>query len=482
MLSRTYEKLTRTNSADRDHRVPDVDRPNTLALLRNGYRTMRNRLVPGNEFSPSRDAGFTLTEILVVLIIIMAVSVVVLPGVVTALGDRQIGEAARLLQASLAGARDAAIHANAPRGIRLLPDPAFPVVRRTSGPLKGQIDPSAPLVCNRWVPIETAPDYSEGRLDYYSSTSNAYTWTAGTPPPYPGLQGSAPYHWYPVQGFNPTWTDSQGRFHNPNVLCVVEAPRNIGSAPNPPTSWFWNIRLGDKIRIGDSTASFTVVGPMTVHAGNGNPELFINDGLPGSVPGLTHTYPDGSTDPIEYMFLVNGLDDDNNGFADDGWDGVDNDRVFGIDNMDEWEHETWLPPPAAQRADKTYTIHRRPVPGAGTKDVALPSSVVIDLTTWSSTQDRSRLPVNLFTGAVDILLNPDGSIVPASIYGVPSAVGLNQTFLHFWLADRGDAGVIGTPKNSSRLVTLFGRTGKVSTLDPGELTTDPFLQAQQGVE
>ena len=36
-----------------------------------------------------------------------------------------LSEAARLLQASLVGARDAAIHANAPRGIRLLPDPAF---------------------------------------------------------------------------------------------------------------------------------------------------------------------------------------------------------------------------------------------------------------------------------------------------------------------------------------------------------------------
>ena len=36
-------------------------------------------------------------------------------------------EAARILQGALVGARDAAIHNNTPSGIRLLPDPAFPI-------------------------------------------------------------------------------------------------------------------------------------------------------------------------------------------------------------------------------------------------------------------------------------------------------------------------------------------------------------------
>jgi prepilin-type N-terminal cleavage/methylation domain-containing protein len=82
--------------------------------------------------------GFTLVELLVVMVIILAISVVALPSVIHAIGDRQMGEAARLVQASLAGARDAAIHANAPRGIRLLPDPAFAIARLSNG----QLDPA----------------------------------------------------------------------------------------------------------------------------------------------------------------------------------------------------------------------------------------------------------------------------------------------------------------------------------------------------
>ena len=73
---------------------------------------------------PAR-AGFTLIELLVVITIILIVSAVALPTVLPALAHRQVSEAARILQAALAGARDAAIRDNAPSGIRLLPDPAF---------------------------------------------------------------------------------------------------------------------------------------------------------------------------------------------------------------------------------------------------------------------------------------------------------------------------------------------------------------------
>ena len=69
--------------------------------------------------------GFTLVELLVVVAIIALISAVALPMVLPALNERRVSEAARLLQATLAGCRDAAIRANAPRGIRLLPDPGF---------------------------------------------------------------------------------------------------------------------------------------------------------------------------------------------------------------------------------------------------------------------------------------------------------------------------------------------------------------------
>src|SRR5437763_1428768 len=98
--------------------------------------------------SPRR-FGFTLIELLVVITIIVLVSAVTLPVVLPALNHRQVGEAARILQAALVGARDAAIRANAPRGIRLLPDPLFNGTTTT-------------LAYNRFIPIEVPGNYTTG--------------------------------------------------------------------------------------------------------------------------------------------------------------------------------------------------------------------------------------------------------------------------------------------------------------------------------
>ena len=72
-----------------------------------------------------RRRGFTLVELLVVILIILLVSAVVLPTVLFSFENRKISETARIVQAALVQARDRAVHANAPRGIRLLPDPSF---------------------------------------------------------------------------------------------------------------------------------------------------------------------------------------------------------------------------------------------------------------------------------------------------------------------------------------------------------------------
>ena len=50
-------------------------------------------------------SGFTLLELLVVIVIILLVSVLVLPAVISSLSDRQVSEAARILQGGLVGAR-----------------------------------------------------------------------------------------------------------------------------------------------------------------------------------------------------------------------------------------------------------------------------------------------------------------------------------------------------------------------------------------
>ena len=79
----------------------------------------------------------------------------------SALSHRQVSEAARILQGALVGARDSAIHNNAPSGIRLLPDPAFPIQRLSDG----TIDPSQILAASRIIPIEPAPSYIEGLVN-----------------------------------------------------------------------------------------------------------------------------------------------------------------------------------------------------------------------------------------------------------------------------------------------------------------------------
>jgi hypothetical protein len=78
------------------------------------------------------------------------------------------------------------------------------------------------------------------------------------------------------------------------------------------------------------------------------------------------------------------------------------------------------------------------VPAPASRALALPLSVVIDLTTWNTTKERSRLLVDCYTGYVDIMLSPDGRLVPTSIYSCPSSLGMWDSFLHFWIADRGD--------------------------------------------
>ena len=139
------------------------------------------------------------------------------------------------------------------------------------------------------------------------------------------------------------------------------------------------------------------------------------------------------------------------------------------------------------------------------------------MTTWKTTRERSRLPVNTYAGYVDILVNPDGSVWPSNVYSGPASFGLTSAFYHFWLAERGDliapsssagtAPLLPLPqgfaptlfhgielKGEYRLVTLFTRTGNITTNEnptfdnPSAPTTGstynpnlPFLPAQQGV-
>jgi prepilin-type N-terminal cleavage/methylation domain-containing protein len=463
-------------------------------------------------------SGFTLVELLVVILIILLVSAITLPVVIPALAHREVSEAARILQAALAGARDAAMRSGAPSGIRLLPDPAFPLAYiNTPGPNFGMIDSTKPLAVSRIIPIEAAPDYSEGAL-------NASGGVQILNMPYPLINGGG---YYPVLNHSTA---------SANVLMVEESVIHLDANQtvlNSPTCWFWNIRVGDKLQINGAGIWYTVVGPMVITPQStniggvtyANPEMFVNVGPPGTGSPWAQRQASRVVYP-EFLFLVNGVDDNRNGWIDEGFDGIDNDANGIIDDLSEWEFEAWTSPsPAIGATNVPYTIQRRPAPASNSRETAFPSNVVIDLTTSSyALPERSQFPqgvLNPYTGYVDILVNPNGTVLPTTIYSTPSAIGMSGAFYQFWLAERKDINAPGAPSSGTkppylpignipqhlqlaskpyvgpqlqgeyRVVTLFSRTGLIMNDDNVQFdnplnpangasynTNFPFLAAQ----
>jgi prepilin-type N-terminal cleavage/methylation domain-containing protein len=404
--------------------------------------------------------AFTLVELLVVIFIIVLISAATLPAILPALNQRRVSEGSRLIQAELSRQRDMAVRANAPRGFRLLPDP---------------FDPSRPnvLTSSRLIAIEPAPDYSEGEV-YRGQGVDEFGNIRG---PQPRLVDAAVF---PQANFLTTH------------LRLIEKKRDslptvpVTFVPHEPTSWYWNLRQGDKIRLSDSGRQYTIVGPMLVTGPVFNPERFINSGLPA-------VFPTGPGSPNEeVIFVLNGQDDDGDGFVDEqldgidndgdgiidpGFNGIDDDGINGIDDIaemylhrnsdgsfsypgftffvgivpafatkqNEFEFETFTgkAPPNIE-IGVSYTVQRRPVPVEGARDVAMPTNVVVDLTTWDvgrfsagGVPERSRLPVDPFTGFVDVMMAPNGQVLiagPSSNASPP----VSEPFYHFWITERED--------------------------------------------
>ena len=420
---------------------------------------------------PTCHRAFTLVELLVVVVIVLLVSAVTLPAIIPALSHRQVSEGARLLQGQLVQARDTAIRFNAPRGVRFLPDPTY-------------ANSTSILAYNRMLPIEPGPEYSNGLATVWPAmfdlAGNQQVWyyqSAAFPPAYPTGSGIGNGGVYPIHPPGSTGNSTIGQ-----VLMIEQAPLQgnssgtsaVPAVVNPPTSWWWNVRVGDQIQLNNSGQIYTIVGPCTINpfSGGANPELFVNNGLPGDTSGLlqrTYTAPGGANPQkvlVEFLLLVNGIDDDHDGYTDNGWDGVDNNRSQNYNTLiddqgtstipTEWEQETFLgtaaglgkPIAALATYDTTstaflpapmnYTISRRPVPSQSARETTLPNNVVIDATSWNSTHERSRLPVDPFSKYVDIMLLPSGQVVPTTLYSNPASFTLGASFYQFWITERGD--------------------------------------------
>lgn len=334
-------------------------------------------------------SGFTLVELLVVITIILAISVIAMPGVINAIQSRQADVAVQILQGSIASARDLAIHSNNLAGLRFLPNPANP----------------NELV--KIVPLVPAPDYTDGQVNTFPGEVYPVSVTGGLPCL---VLEESPGSWHLVGG-------------------------KYGWLPNVPTTWGWNIRAGDRVYLAGH--AYTVCGPLP----QTNAEFLVS----GNTLQRTYTAPDGLTSVTlnpEYLLLVNGMDDNGDGFIDNGWDGIDNNQVNGVDDAAEWEVETWT---VSQQTSVSYRIVRRPVRGNGqTVDLAVP----IDLT-------QSTLPQNPVDGSVEVMIRPDGSAALTSLHAMPSEPAIAQggkavqPALLF---------VLGTTADH-RTVTLWPKTG-----------------------
>jgi prepilin-type N-terminal cleavage/methylation domain-containing protein len=437
--------------------------------------------------SRHRRPGFTLVEILVVLAIILIASLIALPLIRDSLTGRSITDAAQVLTGAIAGARDAAIRQNEPRGLRLMPDPMLTL------PAVGTVGAGTlQLAYNRLIPIEPAADYTAGKFSVGPQLPPGGA-TATFPPAHPITNGAT----YP---FPDSSTPA-------NVLMIEESPFvggfiTPGAIPNEPVNWWWNVRVGDKIKFGDTGRAYTVVGPCTINPkaplaiNQGNLEWFVNVGPPGTPSPLVRTYYDSAGNPIpnpptpEFLFLVNGEDDDHDGYVDQGWDGYDQNADGVVDDALEWtEREDWVglnvgnlrdsapsafsPSPAWANGngkshfwDSAYSIERRPVPTPGGREILLPAGVVIDATSWNKLQERSRLPVDPGSLSVDVMLNPNGSYVPTTMYS--SATSMNPIpFLDFWLAAREDVYARGA---------VWGTTAGVPNPNPANTASVTYYE------
>jgi prepilin-type N-terminal cleavage/methylation domain-containing protein len=391
----------------------------------------------------ARREGFTLVELLIVLLVaglLVAASGAALMGLRT----RTTTEGARLLASALAGCRDRAIATGRAHGLRFEPDPSFGVARLADG----SVDPAAVLCYSRWTPIGPAPDYTEGLATVR-----------------------------PGAAYAPAVRNPSGLAVDVPSLVLESAPLDATGLLAPPTSWAWNVRVGDRVQLGGAGPWYAVAGPDWTGP-SGNPERFVNWGAPGTAPPLS---PAGT--PVEWLVLVNARDDDANGWADEGFDGVDNDGNGLVDDAPEWEPEAWHGAASGGLVAARYAIRRRPMPTSDPSSAgAIPAQVVVDATGWGTTRARSRLPVDRYTGAVEVLVEPDGTIRYVLPYGVPASVSMAAAYLHWWLSERGDVAAppLATPAGGWALVSASARTGRVGWLASPDPTTC-YAQAQQGV-
>ncbi|QDU53037.1 pilus assembly FimT family protein [Gimesia panareensis] len=119
------------------------------------YADHGDNLIPPYDMVKRR-AGFTLVELLVVISILAILAVMTVSSINLALSSDVTRSASRQVQSYLAGARDRAIYAKEPRGVRFL------------------VDPNNPTMVTSMVYIAPSPDWNQGviRLERIDTSGN----------------------------------------------------------------------------------------------------------------------------------------------------------------------------------------------------------------------------------------------------------------------------------------------------------------------
>lgn len=296
------------------------------------------------------NGGSTLIELLV-CIAIMAIAWALAPAILSSIAAYRLRSAASVVSGHFERAKDRA-------ALAARDDARSSMAGRTVVGFAG-----VRLTKDRLIPLTPTGSYSEGRATI------RFDWPAGFTPPY-------------------------GR------LVLEEALYDETGLRNNPTSWYWNIRLGDVVNV--TGVDYTVCGPMEV----ANAEKYVNVGMQGVGSPL-----DRGDGPAEFLWLVNAADDNRDGIVDSGWNGLDDDLDGATDEDDEWERERWLGLAAAGMTSAGYRIARRPGPDkAGSSE--LPSGVVIDL-------EGSVVPGRAADGPIDLVFDQMGGVVVSSPYATP---------------------------------------------------------------
>ncbi|WP_169980512.1 pilus assembly FimT family protein [Tautonia rosea] len=404
-----------------------------------------------------RRSGVTLTELLVVISIILILSAAALPTAYVTFAERAVSEGASMVQANISMTRDRAAGTGQAQGVRFLPDPDLTDLS------------TGVVVSNRMVTLTTPPNYSEGLV--------------------------VPV----VEVFTPAFTGLPFEIRR---LSVYGAKTDNDGVPSSPTAWHFNIRQGETLRIGGGGNQFTIAGPITVGPQSGNPERFINRTVNGQFSGAQVQALPISTDPTyEILYLVNGRDDSGNGYVDPHFDGIDNngDTVTdpGYNGLDdngnslvdepaelllglpafspeyetddpilrafEWarvngeQDGTGIPllrplanlgvlpvsilDPSVRRY--RYVVSRRPSAATDSREYTLPGGAVIDFTTLGLLDpniipERSRVPIDPVTGIVDLMIYPNGQVVPSTPFGLRQSMTTGFPFYFLWIAARED--------------------------------------------